>query len=204
MTDEHVTDPAEGRAKAKVTKHFVEKVFATWGRPREQTRIDAYIEAAVYDLSPLTVEQLTEAFHAVRREWAKDYRPEVVEFRRAAARLGFFDGKDKSGGDVAAARAEARRKAEGFQVAYMSNFRNALVDEAWRDGFYREMREYLVTEAMRQFLDGANQLNIPFPDDLVARWREIGRRNRETSPLSPEMARILDDMRANFDARRAG
>lgn len=196
-------DTAAARVRAKIARHFVDVVFATWGRPREQVRADVYLDAAAYDLGPLTVAQLTETFHAVRREWTKDYRPDVAEFRRAAARLGFFDAADKAS-DTEAARAEARRKAEGFQEAYMGSRRNPLVAEAWDSGFFREMRAYLVSEATRQYLAGATRLDIPFPDELVDGWRAQARAMRQAKgPMSPELQATVARIRENFARRSA-
>jgi len=207
MDQEQGNETGEGRVKAKIIKHFVDQVTARWPAFKDVAVREAYIADAVSDLGPLTVAQLGETINAVRRDWEQQkFRPSVRDFRVAATKLGFFDAPGR-GENSGVARGRAMAQAEAIKKSIMDNLRgNALVAEAWAMGFYREMREHIFAEALRQLLDGATQPVIDYPPALVEGWRRAADERRQADPgaMSPELRAVVDRIRETQAQRRAG
>lgn len=49
------------------------------------------------------------------------------------------------------------------------------VRDAWHGGYFREMREYIATEAVRQVLNGWDQPKVEVPREKIEEWRERSR-----------------------------
>jgi hypothetical protein len=49
------------------------------------------------------------------------------------------------------------------------------VRDAWHGGYFREMREYIATEAVRQVLNGWDQPKVEVPREKIEEWRERAR-----------------------------
>lgn len=107
------------------------------------------------------------------REWR--YRempsiPECVEMCENVAR----EIRAAEGASVTPQGRAPYANARGRQYAdwTMEQMHFQHVRDAWGGGYFREMREYIATEAVRQILNGWDQPKVEVPREKIDEWRE--------------------------------
>lgn len=186
-----------------IQRVLIQPMMARYRLPDRFSSVEAAIEDYTEAMVPFCEQAIADGFRRAKSDheypWWPDLPKLLASVRIAASEISVRDGVGSTERAAVIARANARGPA--YARWYMDQLRWQHVAAAWTGGYFREMREYISAQAVRQILDGSAEPHVEVPREQIEAWSERAKRTGGGGGMSRENREVADRLIASIRAK---